>query len=81
MEADLMAKAGLTSAQVLASATVDAARCMKAGDKIGTLAAGRYADFVVLDGDPLEDIANLHKINSVWIAGNRIERRAGPTTQ
>lgn len=77
MEADLMAKAGLTPAQILTAATVDAARCMKAGDRIGTLAAGRYADFVVLDADPLENIANLHKINSVWIAGNRIERRPG----
>lgn len=75
MEADLMAKAGLTPAQILASATADAARCMKASERIGTLVPGRYADFVVLDGDPLEDIANLHKINSVWVAGNRVERR------
>jgi imidazolonepropionase-like amidohydrolase len=76
MEADLMAKAGLTPAQILASATGDAARCMKVADRLGTLAAGRFADFIVLDGDPLEDVASLHKINSVWIAGNRIERKA-----
>jgi imidazolonepropionase-like amidohydrolase len=81
MEADLMAKAGLTPAQILASATADAARCMKVSDRVGSLATGRFADFVVLDGDPLEDIANLHKINSVWIAGNRIERRASTSVR
>jgi imidazolonepropionase-like amidohydrolase len=81
METDLMAKAGLTPTQVLASATADAARCMKLSDRVGTLVAGRFADFLVLDGDPLEDVANLHKINSVWIAGNRIERRGSTTSQ
>lgn len=81
MEADLMAGAGLTPAQVLASATADAARCMKVSDRLGSLAAGRFADFVVLDGDPLEDVANLHKINSVWIAGNQIERRAATASR
>jgi imidazolonepropionase-like amidohydrolase len=54
---------------------------MKLSEKVGTLAAGRFADFVVLDADPLEDVANLHKINSVWIAGNRVERRSASTSQ
>ena len=73
MELELMAKSGLTPSQVLASATRDAARCMKLDD-VGTLERGKWADFVVLDANPLTDISNVKKISSVWIAGNRVAR-------
>jgi imidazolonepropionase-like amidohydrolase len=74
MELEMMAKAGLTPRQVLASATRDAARCMKLDSELGTLEPNKWADFVVLDGDPLSDIANVRKIDSVWVAGNRVQR-------
>jgi imidazolonepropionase-like amidohydrolase len=73
-ELDLMAKAGMTPRQVLAAATRDAARCMKLDRDLGTLEAGKWADFVVLDADPLADIANTKKISDVYIAGNRVAR-------
>jgi imidazolonepropionase-like amidohydrolase len=74
MELELMAKAGLTPKQVLQSATRDAARCWKVDKELGTLEAGKWADFVVLDADPLADIANTKKISDVYIAGNRVSR-------
>jgi imidazolonepropionase-like amidohydrolase len=74
MELEMMAKAGLTPAQVLASATRDAARCMKLDREVGTLEANKWADFVVLDADPLADISNVKKISAVYIAGNPVER-------
>jgi imidazolonepropionase-like amidohydrolase len=74
MELELMAKAGLTPRQILTAATRDAARCMKVDTQLGTLEKGRWADFVVLDADPLADISNVRRIASVWIAGNRVER-------
>src|SRR3954451_25454456 len=74
MELEMMAKAGLTPAQVLASATRDAARCMKLDREVGTLEANKWADFVVLDADPLADISNVKKISAVYIAGNSVER-------
>jgi len=74
MELEMMAKAGLTPAQVLASATRDAARCMKLDREVGTLEANKWADFVVLDADPLADISNVKKISDVYIAGNRVPR-------
>ena len=74
MELEMMAKAGLTPAKVLASATRDAARCMKLDREVGTLEANKWADFVVLDADPLDDVSNVRKIDSVWIAGTRVER-------
>ena len=74
MELELMAKAGLSPAQVLASATRSAARCMGVERDLGTLEAGKWADFVVLDANPLSDISNVRKISAVWIAGNRVPR-------
>jgi imidazolonepropionase-like amidohydrolase len=74
MELEMMAKAGLTPKQVLLAATRDAARCQKLDRDLGTLEAGKWADFVVLDADPLTDISNVRKIASVFIAGNRVER-------
>ena len=74
LELELMAEAGLTPEQILASATRDAARCWNVAGQVGTLEAGAWADFVVLAKNPLDDIRNSRTIESVWIAGNRIPR-------
>jgi imidazolonepropionase-like amidohydrolase len=74
MELELMAKAGLTPRQVLAAATRDAARCMKIDNEVGTLETGKWADFVVLDADPIANVSNTRKIDAVYIAGNRVSR-------
>jgi imidazolonepropionase-like amidohydrolase len=71
MEMTMMADAGLSPKQILMSATGDAARCL-GFEEIGTLEPGRWADFVVLDEDPLADIEKMRTIDSVWIAGNRV---------
>ncbi len=72
MELEYMVQAGLTPMQALVAATGTAARHIRASDQIGTIQPGRWADFLVLDANPLEDIRNTRKIDSVWIAGNRI---------
>lgn len=72
MELELMAKAGLTPRQILNSATGDAARCMHVAGKIGTLERGAWADLIVLEKNPLDDIRGMRSIESVWIAGNRV---------
>ena len=74
MEIEMMVQAGLTPRQALASATRDAARCMKLDRELGTLEAGKRADFVVLDASPLADISNIRRIASVYIAGNPVTR-------
>ncbi|MGH9835353.1 MAG: amidohydrolase family protein [Blastocatellia bacterium] len=73
LEMEMMAEAGLKPAQILRSATSDAARAMKV-DGIGVITKGAWADFVVLDRDPLKDIRNTRSIASVWIAGNQVKR-------
>jgi len=72
---ELMAEAGLTPMQVLTAASGNAARCLGL-EGLGMLAAGNWADFVVLNEDPLADIKNTRSIESVWIAGNEVPDRA-----
>jgi imidazolonepropionase-like amidohydrolase len=74
LELEQMTDAGLTPRQAIVAATRDAARCMKVERDLGTLEAGKWADFVVLDADPFADINNVRKINSVYIAGNKVAR-------
>lgn len=73
VEMEMMVESGLTPAQVLRASTADAARAMNM-EGVGTLTKGAWADFVVLDANPLADIRNSRKISSVWIAGNRVKR-------
>jgi imidazolonepropionase-like amidohydrolase len=64
-EMALMVAAGLTPLQVLRSATVNGARAMGLERDAGTLAAGKLADLVILDADPLADVQNLSRIHRV----------------
>jgi imidazolonepropionase-like amidohydrolase len=74
MELELMVKGGLTPKQVLQSATREAARCHKIDADLGTIEAKKWADFVVLNADPLADISNVRQIADVYIAGNKVAR-------
>jgi len=67
-ELELMVKAGLSALQALSAATGNNARFLGA-QALGTLQPGKWADFVVLDRDPLADIRNTRSIHSVYISG------------
>ena len=70
VELAMMVEAGLSPAQVLRSATTDAARAAGLKD-LGTLTAGAWADLLVLDRNPLDNIRNSRAIHSVWIGGRQ----------
>jgi imidazolonepropionase-like amidohydrolase len=70
-EMDRMVQAGLTPLQVLRAATTHGARALGTAGETGTLAPGALADFVVLDANPLEDIANASRIDAVFKSGRR----------
>ena len=72
VEMEMMQRSGLTPLQVLVSATREAARCTRLEKDLGVLEKGKYADFLVLEKDPLADIRHTRTIRSVWIAGNRV---------
>ena len=71
VELELMVEAGMTPMQALVAATRNSAQVMHLDD-LGTLEAGKWADLVVLDANPLDDITNTRQIDSVWIAGRRL---------
>ena len=71
VELELMVEAGLTPMQALVAATGDGAQVMNL-DELGTLEPGKWADFVVLNANPLADIKNTRQIDSVWVAGHRL---------
>jgi imidazolonepropionase-like amidohydrolase len=70
-ELQLMVDAGLTPAQAIDAATRRAAMFLAAED-LGTLEPTKWADFVVLEGNPLTDISNSRKIRAVYIAGAKV---------
>ena len=73
LELEMMVESGLTTAQAIRAATIDAARALKVAS-VGALTKGKWADFVVLDRNPLEDIRHTRTISSVWVAGNPVTR-------
>lgn len=68
MEMQMMADAGLTPMQILMSATRNAAEYMGLKD-LGTLSSGHWADFLILDANPLTDISNTRTLSAVYIGG------------
>ncbi|MES1258525.1 MAG: amidohydrolase family protein [Acidobacteriota bacterium] len=70
-EMELMVEAGLTPSQVIQAATKSGAEFLRAKD-LGTLETSKWADLIVLDKNPLDNIRNSRTIQAVYIAGNRI---------
>jgi imidazolonepropionase-like amidohydrolase len=70
--ADMVAS-GMTPMQVIVAATRNGAEFLRMTDA-GTLAAGKSADFIVLDANPLDDITNTRRIASVYLRGVAVDR-------
>ena len=68
-----MVAAGMTPMQVIVAATRNGAELMRLADQ-GTLEAGKSADFIVLDANPLDDIANTRRISAVYLRGAPVDR-------
>ncbi|HTM49849.1 MAG TPA: amidohydrolase family protein, partial [Bryobacteraceae bacterium] len=75
-ELALWVQAGIPPAAALQAATRNAARLLRAENRIGTIEAGREANLLLVDGDPLADISATERISLVVYKGERI-RRAG----
>jgi len=73
LELQLMVEAGLTPMQVIVAATNNGAKMLHINNKAGTLQKGMKADFIVLNGNPLEDIKQTRNIATVWKDGKAVQ--------
>ncbi len=74
-EMEDMVRSGMSEADVIVAATGSSAELM-GWDELGTLAPAKSADFIVLEGNPLEDITHTRRIRSVYLRGAEVDRQA-----
>jgi imidazolonepropionase-like amidohydrolase len=72
-ELESMVKGGMTPMQVIVAATSRPAEYLKLAN-MGMLAAGKEADFLVLDANPLDDITNTQRISKIYVKGAEVDR-------
>jgi imidazolonepropionase-like amidohydrolase len=69
----VMVKLGLTPLQSIQAATVNGADLLGWGDKIGVVEAGKWADVIAVDGDPLQDVTTLERVKFVMKGGEVVK--------
>jgi imidazolonepropionase-like amidohydrolase len=74
IEMENMVAAGMTPFEVITAATRTSAELLGLDD-VGTLEAGKRADFIVLNANPLDNIINTRRIVSVYLRGKEINRK------
>lgn len=70
----LFVDAGLSPLAALQAATINAARAMRWEDRLGSVEVGKLADIVLLDANPLQDVANVRRIHAVIADGRFLDR-------
>ncbi len=73
-EVELWVQDGIPAAVALEAATYNAARLLRAENRIGSIRPGKDADMLIVDGNPLEDISAIERISVVIFKGERISR-------
>jgi imidazolonepropionase-like amidohydrolase len=73
-ELELWQQAGIPARDVLRAATIGAARVMKRDAELGSIAPGKLADVVLVDGDPLADVSAMRRVAVVMKDGALVDR-------
>ena len=73
-ELQLLVHAGLSPLEAITAATGNSARALNVESERGTIAAGKLADLVLVDGAPHRDIADILKIERVFLGGRELDR-------
>ena len=65
----MLVKLGMTPAEAIRTATVNASELLGWNDRIGTIEAGKFADMIAVDGEPLKDVTVLERVRWVMKGG------------
>jgi imidazolonepropionase-like amidohydrolase len=76
LEFENMVANGFTPMEMITAATRDSAKVLKLDNDYGLVAPGKLAGFVVLEANPLDNIANVRKISAVYLRGQEVPRAA-----
>jgi len=77
-ELELLVASGLTPSQALVAATMENARFFRIADRLGSIEPGKLADLVLIEGDPLKDIAAMRRVRRVMLNGKWVETDGTP---
>ena len=72
---DAYTRCGMTAMEAIVAATATNARTLKL-TRMGPVARGKEANFIVLDANPLDAIANARRISAVYLRGNEVDRQS-----
>jgi hypothetical protein len=75
-ELELYRQAGLSNAEALQTATIIPARMTGMADRTGSIAPGKTADIILVDGDVSKDLGNLRHVDTVFLDGYRLDGKA-----
>jgi imidazolonepropionase-like amidohydrolase len=73
-ELELLVEAGLSPVDVITAATHNGALALRKLDELGTIEAGKRADLLLLNANPLEDVRNFRKIDQLMLDGEWVDR-------
>ncbi len=72
-ELELLVASGLSPMEALVAGTMENARFFRIADRLGSIEAGKLADLILIDGDPLKDLAAMRRIKRVMLNGKWVE--------
>ena len=77
-ELELLVDSGLTPMEAIVAGTMNNARYFRIQDRLGSVEAGKLADLVIVEGDPLKDISNMRRVKRVMFNGRWQQAESGP---